>query len=132
MKSSEAFYRPRGPEVKNRLERFDRMNAFVTACGGWITSLPGEPIVRMECLPNSTLPDDLRRAGYGLREAGEGQRILACAILERFIVGADGERKPVTAGSTRPIQTIEHAGIVAVQRYTFALEVPDAFDLTIR
>jgi hypothetical protein len=46
----------------------------------------------MECLPNSALPDDLRRAGYGLTEEGEGQRILACAILERFIVGADGER----------------------------------------
>jgi hypothetical protein len=71
------------------------------------------------------LPDDLRRAGYDLTETGEGQHILSGAIIERFVVGADGERKPVTAGSSRPVQTVSHAGIVAVKRYTLALDDRD-------
>jgi hypothetical protein len=52
------------------------MNEFVTARGGWITSLPGDVTVRLACSPLSSLPDDLRRAGYDLTETGEGQRIL--------------------------------------------------------
>jgi hypothetical protein len=76
--------------------------------------------VRLECLPDSTLPGDLRRAGYDLTETGEGQRILPCAIIEKFVIGADGERKPVAAGSTRPIaSTVTHAGICKVKRYAF-------------
>jgi hypothetical protein len=51
------------------------MNEFVTARGGWITSLPGDVTVRLACSPISSLPDDLRRAGYDLTETGEGQRI---------------------------------------------------------
>jgi hypothetical protein len=104
------------------------MNEFVTARGGWITSLPGDVTVRLACSPLSSLPDDLRRAGYDLTETGEGQRILSGAIIERFVVGADGERKPVTAGSSRPVQTVSHAGIVAVKRYTLALDDRDELE----
>ena len=96
------------------------MNEFVTARGGWITSLPGDVTVRLACSPISSLPDDLRRAGYDLTETNEGQRILPCAIIEKFVIGADGERKPVAAGSTRPIaSTVTHAGICKVKRYAF-------------
>jgi hypothetical protein len=34
---------------------------------------------------NVALPEELRAAGYDLREDGEGQRILAAAIVESFI-----------------------------------------------
>jgi hypothetical protein len=59
--------------------------------------------VTMECLPGSSLPDGLRRLGYDVEPAGEGERILPSAIVERFVAGADGEMVPLTAGSSRAV-----------------------------
>jgi|tagenome__1003787_1003787.scaffolds.fasta_scaffold20263935_2 hypothetical protein len=87
------FYKPRAPneKVQGRKERFATLNAFVQARGGWVTSVPGAIDVTIECLPNSTLPFELREGGaaitignvktelppYKLDEAGEGERILS-------------------------------------------------------
>jgi hypothetical protein len=55
---------------------------------------------------------------YDVREAGEGQRILANAIVERFTTRADGQFEPLVEGSTKPIaSTVTHASIVKVKRY---------------
>jgi hypothetical protein len=71
-------------------------------------------------LPGSTLPDELRKTGYDVTEIGEGERILPTAIVERFVLRADGELEPLIAGSTRPIaSTVTHAGICKVKRYAF-------------
>jgi hypothetical protein len=71
----------------------------------------------MECLPGSTLPDELRQLGYDVRDLGDGERILAAAIVERFTLSADGEFEPLVEGSTKPVaQTRRHAGIVKVKR----------------
>lgn len=84
--------------------------------------MPGAIEVRIECLPDSALPDDLRGLGYQLRALDDGERILAGAITERFVAGPDGELVVATAGSTRPIaETRTHAGIVLVVRYAFEM-----------
>jgi len=45
-------------------------------------------------------------------EIGEGERILATALVERFVIRADSELQPLTKGSTRPVtSTVTHAGI---------------------
>jgi hypothetical protein len=132
MKVPQQFYKPMTPEQKSRRQRFEDLNAFVTARHGFIVSPPGDSTVRLECLLDSTLPDDLRRAGYDLTEAGEGERMLPCAMVETFVIGADGERKLVTAGSTRRVRTVSHAGIVAVKRYSLALADQDGLQRTIR
>jgi hypothetical protein len=62
------------------------------------------------------------RLGYDVTEAGEGERILAGAIVERFSRRAVGAPVPVTVGATRPIaETRRHAGIVTVKRYSFTM-----------
>lgn len=110
------------PELPDLKAKFAGLNAFVTARHGWLTSVPGAAEVTMECLPGSTLPDDLRWLGYKLTEIGETERILATAIIESFAAGADGALEPLTTGSTRPVAlTVTHAGIVKVQRYAFTL-----------
>jgi len=121
---SERFYRPRGPATaKDRLERFAELNREVTAAGGWITSLPGAEAVALECLPESSLPSDLRAAGHDVREAGEGERILPLAIVQRSVRRADGELEPATVGSTRPVaETRTHAGIARVLRICVRLK----------
>jgi hypothetical protein len=59
--------------------------------------------------------------GYDVTEAGEGERILAGAIVERFTRRADGELV-LTEGSTRAVaETRTHAGIVTVRRYSFTM-----------
>jgi hypothetical protein len=69
-----------------------------------------------------TLPAELRQAGYDVTEMGEGERILATAIVERFVARADGEFEQLTEGSTNPIAlTVTHGGIVKVRRYAFSM-----------
>jgi hypothetical protein len=53
-------------------------------------------------------------------ETGEGKRILPAAIIERFVMRADGDFEPLTGGSTRAVaQVVQHAGVVRVKRYAF-------------
>lgn len=58
----------------------------------------------MECLPGSTLPDELRNAVYDVGDLGDGERILATAITDQFTLTADGEFEPLK-GSTKPISS---------------------------
>jgi hypothetical protein len=68
------------------------------------------------------LPDDLRKLGYLVTDAGEGERILYSAITEQFTLRADGELEPLGEGSTKPIaSTVTHAGICKVKRYGFGM-----------
>ena len=111
---------PPNPEADAAKEKFEEINAFVTEHGGWLVSVPGDAAVRMGCLSESALPDDLRALGYDLREMGEGERILPHRIVERFVRRADGELEPLTAESTKPVAEIRtHAGICKVRRYGF-------------
>jgi hypothetical protein len=109
---------PSNPEIDEAKAKFAALNEFVNARGGWVVSVPGDPALRMECLPDSRLPDDLRAVGYDVREIGDGERILPHQIIERFVRRTDGELDPLIAGSTKPIAEVRtHAGIVRVQRY---------------
>jgi hypothetical protein len=124
-KSLKEFYRPGqpNPDVVSRKELFAGLNEFVTKRSGWLTSVPGERDVTMETLEGSGLPDAIRALGYDVTATGEGQRILANAIVEKFTTRADGEFEPLVEGSTKPIaSTVTHAGIVKVKRYSF--EIP--------
>jgi hypothetical protein len=76
--------------------------------------------VEVECLPDSTLPNDLRALGYDVIAAGDGERVLPHQIVERFVRRTDGELEPLTEGSTKTIaETRTHAGIVRVKRFGF-------------
>jgi hypothetical protein len=124
MKESERRYRPgfADPKVDDRKQRFAKLNAFVTAGGGWIISILGAIGVLVEVLPGSSLPDELRQLGYQLEPDSEGQRILPAAIVENFARRADGALAPITAGATRAIaETRTHAGLVKVERFAFRI-----------
>jgi hypothetical protein len=114
------IHSPRNPDMDAAKAKFEAINEFVHARGGWVTSVPGATKVTVECLPDAALPDDLRAAGYDVREIGDGERILAHRIVEQFVRRADGKLEPLTANSTKPVvETRTHAGIVKVKRYGF-------------
>jgi hypothetical protein len=54
---------PRDPALDERHARFVGLNVFVTERNAWITSVPGDTEVRMECLVDSTLPDEAAKLG---------------------------------------------------------------------
>jgi len=110
--------------VEDLKSRFDGINRRAIQCGtAWLTSIPGETVVTVEALPTSTFPDELRDKGYQLRPEGEGERILAHAIVERFARGADGALVPITVGSTLAIvHRVMHAGIVKTRQWSFAID----------
>jgi hypothetical protein len=84
--------------------------------------LPGAAEVTLETLPGSTLPDELRELGYDVREAGEGQRLMANAIVQKLALTSSGAFEERAEGSTKPLAQIRtHAGIVKVERYMFAV-----------
>jgi hypothetical protein len=55
----------------------------------------------MECLPGPTVLRDLSALGHRPEPTGEGERILAGAIVEKLVAGPDGSVLPWTteAGS---------------------------------
>jgi hypothetical protein len=109
--SSADFYFPEDfGKVETLKERFDKMNDFIQARNGWVTSIPGSSEIAFECLPTSSLPEQLIDANYLVEPAGEGQRILPAAIVETITV----------EGSTVP-RTVRHAGIAKVLRFSFDL-----------
>jgi hypothetical protein len=109
---TEASTKPtRSLSLPDRKDLFDRINTFVTARSGWLTSVPGAETVALEVLPFSTLPEQLTEKGYALEADGNGTRLIPHAITEAVI----------TEGSTKPAYRVTHAGIVAVDRYRFTL-----------
>lgn len=109
----------RDPTIEERKERFERLNQFVQARGGWVTSVPGAPDpLRFEALPGSPLPDQLIALGYDVVKTGESQRILPHAIRQKFTVRADGALEPVTEGSSKPVSVqVTNAGIATVEQF---------------
>jgi hypothetical protein len=74
-------YIPKGSEPeKTLLERFQQMNSWIMRRGAWVVSLPGADVVTIDCLPASSVPDELREAGYILQKLESGQRIDRGAI----------------------------------------------------
>ncbi|MET4372550.1 hypothetical protein ABIA99_005259 [Bradyrhizobium sp. LB12.1] len=126
--TSSARYVPRlqFERLDDRKEQFDKINRFISERLGWVTSIRGDPEVRFECVPGSTVPEDLRAAGHEVSKIGEGERILPAGMIERFVIGDDGEREPVTEGSTRPVQIVSHAGITQVETYCCRMNACDA------
>ena len=41
-------------------------------------------------LPDSTLPEELRQLGHDVREIGEGERVLAIAIMQKLTLTRSG------------------------------------------
>jgi hypothetical protein len=118
-----AKYRPRGvtPEIEGRMEQFDKLNAFVRSRNGWIISIAGRAEVMIEVLPGSTLPDELRDAGYDLTEIDGGERIIAGSIVEQLELSSSGAFMPATEGSTKAVYLRTHSGICKTQRFTFSI-----------
>ena len=79
---------------------------------GRITLPPGEKIIRIECLPGSTLPGDLAASGYTVTPCDQAT----------VCVSANVELEPITECSTTVVAwKVTHAGIVTVERYSFTL-----------
>jgi len=101
--------KPPADKIADRKARFVTLNTFVTSRHGWITSIPGDEVVRLETLEGSTLPDELAQLGYQLHPDAPGERILPVAIVESI---------EVTAGSSITRQ-VAHAGICRTERWHF-------------
>jgi len=121
------------PEIQDRKTRFEILNKYAATRHAWITSIPGASEVTIECLPNSSLPGELR-AGLVLKfngrtydfparyltDEGQGERILPHAITEKFVRGPGAELEPFKEGDTGPvIECRTHAGVATVRRYSF-------------
>ncbi|WP_426418481.1 hypothetical protein [Bradyrhizobium genosp. A] len=107
---------------KDRAERFAEMVAFVASRHGWVTSTPGALDITIDCLPGSTLPDELAKAGHKIEEIGRSERIIPGVIVENFTTGVDGELVPLPEGSAEPVvMTVRHTGIVVVRQFSFPI-----------
>jgi hypothetical protein len=114
--------------LEERKQAFAALNTYVTAQGGWLTSVPCDFEFRMQALPDSPLPELLRSAGYIVTKLATSQGGLPHAIRQQFAAGKNGGMEPLTIGSTRPVaMTVTHAGIVDVIEFDLipADAVPD-------
>jgi hypothetical protein len=117
------FYHPLKPEIADRKEKFAAINSYIGKDGGWMTSIPGDPKMRFEALPDSGLPAALRGMGYIVERTGEIERILPHSIVEKFETSSSGALVSPTENSTKPVTTrVTHAGIASVDQ--FSLRMP--------
>jgi hypothetical protein len=112
---------PRRKPIESRKEQFDKLNRFVKSKNAWLISTPGDREATLECLADSMVPAEMRKAGYALEELPPGERILHSAITERFARRVDGQLELLTPGSTQRVAQMTHAGIVKTRRFSFAL-----------
>ncbi|WP_315775099.1 MULTISPECIES: hypothetical protein [unclassified Bradyrhizobium] len=96
--------------IQSRKEKFEALNTFVTEDGGWVVSIPGEPLVTIECTERSNLPEKLRDLGYELHEVDRRERMISNATTKEFATSCH-----------RKIRTLSHAGLVPVIAYSFEL-----------
>jgi hypothetical protein len=115
-------YRPGQLEkINDRKAAFDRLNRFIMARGGWITSIPGDRLVVVEAV-SATTASDLADLGYSPIEIEGGQRIMSAAVEECFTRTAAGALEPWTEGSARPVAEVRrHAGFVPTLRWSLVL-----------
>lgn len=105
---------------RTRLEHFERLNDWVRSKGGWVVSVPGHPIARIQTLPDSGLPAELTALGYELEPCGQTQRILAGARTQRLGVTSSGAYFELAEGSTAPVaQMVRHDGPTPVDVFEF-------------
>jgi len=134
-KERQQFFYPRKPgeKVAALKDKFAFLNEYVRARGGWVTSLPGAAEVTIETLTGSTLPNELRSGGAKVK-IGEGRNERSMILPPYNVLplkeddAERGERilphgittMTLLEGSSSPIP-VQHAGIVTVLRYSFAL-----------
>jgi hypothetical protein len=114
------FYRPGRPdaEIETRKEQFAALNSYINKAGGWLVSVPGDPEMRFQALPDSALPGLLRGMGYIVEQTGQTQRILPHVIVEKFETSSSGALVTAVEGSTKPVTTrVTHAGLTTVVQY---------------
>ncbi|WP_316234241.1 hypothetical protein [Bradyrhizobium sp. SZCCHNR1098] len=100
----------RAKALQSRKEKFAALNRFVTKAGGWVTSIPGDYLVTIECTEGSSLPEKLQDLGYRLREVDRRERMISNATTEEIV--------DLCHNKTR---TLSHAGLVPVIVYSFEL-----------
>jgi hypothetical protein len=110
-------------KIDSRKSTFGKLARLMQNAGtAWVTSYAGQPFLAFDALPESSVPDQLRSLGYDPVDEGDGERILATGITERFVRGAAGELEPLVEGSTRPVAEVRHhAGICKVRKFVFDL-----------
>ena len=115
---------PSNPVADAAKEKFAAINAYITEHGGgWLVSVPGDPAMRLQVLPGSALPDELRKLGYIVVSTGTTERILPHAIRQAMTMSSSGALIAATEGSTKPVALrITNAGIATVE--TFDLHLP--------
>jgi hypothetical protein len=90
----------------------DGLNRFISERGGWLTSIPGDPLMRFEALAAAALPDELRALGYVVSPAGSTTRINPHGSAE--VIAAARSSMP-------PLRWVTHATIERVTIYEIAL-----------
>lgn len=115
----------RETDIEFRKRQFADLLKFITERGGWPVSVPGDPDMRMECLPGSPLPDALRAMGYECEPTGETrERLLSNAITERLVRTSSGAPTFATEGSTAKIALrITHPGFATVEDFGLRADV---------
>jgi hypothetical protein len=75
---------PSKPKSLSREQQklWTHLNEFIREGGGWIISLPTTLQIRLETILGSSLPEDLKEAGYNIHHIGRHERLMPSTITE--------------------------------------------------
>ena len=76
---------PTSAQSEKQQRLWTALNEYIAAQGGWVTSLPNKPVIRIECVQGSALPAKLIQLGYFPRHCGAGQRLVPGGAIETIV-----------------------------------------------
>jgi hypothetical protein len=81
-------FTPKQPTLSRAQRRlWDRLNEFIREGGGWIISPPTTGQIRLETVIGSTLPNDLKDAGYNIHHLGTHERLMPVNNANTAVTG---------------------------------------------
>jgi hypothetical protein len=94
-------------EKRRRAERWQVLNQFIHESGGWVTSIPGAKVMRIEVKQNlaSALAAKLVDLGFKVEFCGTGTRLVGGGLVET--ITERGKQRTVTHAGPVPVEIIE-------------------------
>lgn len=78
---------PQLTKAETRQQLFEQLEQYARTYGGWLISAPGDPTAMIEVPTwNTTMFDDLKKMGFQVFAAGQGERVCHNAVCEHVTV----------------------------------------------
>jgi hypothetical protein len=94
-------------DAAKRRKLWDTINKFIRQEGGWVTSVPGVSVMRIEVTQGSSLPAKLIELGFDPRHVGVSTKLISGGTIETVTEHGTGRKVARHHAGFVPIDILE-------------------------